>query len=332
VSAVFASAPGTRHRPALELLPKLGFSSEVIEQLSAVSKSLPGEASASAAPALEAALVIVEAFPSTLSRHANLGIPFEVTARTLRDLERRMREYREQHGKWGFDRFAWMQNHVAGSLFEIGRLQFISGQWREAYAVYRGRASGAVWALPMEKASAGADHISGHPADPLTGAISPTPVNLPPGSRLAATKGDAVLHVHIPSGPGFTATTCAQSLREARRFFTRYFPDAGFKAICCRTWLLDPALREIMPAKSNILGLGRLFRLLPVPGADDRQHLERIFGSEVDWKTCVPQTQLQKAAQDFLARGGKFHLTAGYLLWDDPHLTGTKKEKIGEND
>ena len=351
MSAAIASgvAPVAEITTGLELLPALGFSDEVIQQLRSAAED--ANTGSSDAP-LKAALEVVGAFPLTLHRNATLGIPQETTARTLRDLERRMLEYRQLHGTWGFDRFAWMQNHLAGSLFEIGRLQFMFGSWRESFEVYQEPETRETWALaneglvcdkqglPRSEVIDSAfrtvreitvNGLVGHTADPRTGAISPLPLRLPASSQLAAASRDTVLHVHIPSGPGFTAAACAQSLREARLFFTRYYPDTEFKAICCRTWLLDPALREIMPAESNMLGLGRLFRLLTVPGANARQHLERIFGSEVDWRTCVPQTRLQKAAQEFLARGGEFHLTSGYLLWDDPQLIRKENEDHRED-
>lgn len=334
----------------MELLPALGFSAEVIQQLqmAAEFRNQASRPLATQGP-LDSALEVIKAFPAAILRHANLGIPFAITAQTLRDLERRMREYRQNHGIWGFDRFAWMQNHLSGSLFEIGRLQFMPSRWRDDFDAYQSPQTGEVWALAKEGLPCDAKtlhregrtdspvltirektstEIKGHPANPITGQISPAPLNLPGNSILAATGGDATLNVHIPSGPGFTPAACSQSLQEARRFFGQYFPHTPFKAICCRTWLLDPALREIMPADSNLLGLGRLFHLLTVPGGTHQQHLERIFGSGADWKTFTPKTRLQTAAKKFLNQGGKFHLTSGFLLWNDARLLETMKKPV----
>ncbi len=316
----------------LELLPELGFSIEVIKQLRAAAAEPPG--------LLETALDVVEALPSAVRHHADLGIPFDVTARTLRDLDRRIHEYHERHGVWGFDRQKWMQNHLQGALFEIGRLQYVPGRWRESFDLYRGQEPQGVWAVAdaglwcdgagrptcengdfrtiKEECEGG---VCGHLAEPYTGLVSRYPVSLPQWTR-AAGKGDTVLQVHIPSGPNFTPEACAESLREARQFFQRHFPEKSFRAISCRTWLLDPALRGILPKDSNISQFSRLFRPLVVAGADDAQHIERIFGLGADWKNLKPHTRLQKAAKDFLMQGGRFHLSSGFLLWDDPWFTG----------
>ena len=348
-------------RWGMALLSDLGFSDEVIRQLREVSDGLnvlagpgtdvlPGAAEGRAGT-LADALRVVEGFPVVVQRNEVRGIPFEVTARTLRDLERRMREYRQREGKWGFDRLNWMQNHLRGELFEIGRLQFAPGGWRESFDVFVSRETGSVW--PLAQAGLGCDAdgrpgvenavfqtirkdvgpVCGHPADVHSGLIRREWVVLPDAER-AVTRGDAVLHVHIPSGPNFTPQACASSLLEARRFFERHFPEFAFKAICCRTWLLDPAWQKILPSDSHISQFGRLFRPLVVPGADDAQHRERIFGLGVDWKNDPPKTRLQTLARDYLLGGGKFSLASGFVLWSEMRgdLGNSPMNLFGQND
>ena len=345
----------SRLRAGLALLPGLGFSREATVQLAVAAEELIQEPEEFAmflrfrsewptrkvdAPEfrcpLWGALAVVDAFPEVVATHAERGFPRAVTARTLRDLERRMREYRERNVEWGFNSLAWMRSHVTSSLFELGSLQFTPGKWREIFTVYRASRPSGMWAVahqgiafdtegwPQETSRAFVTtlrvedgRICGHASDPSTGAISRAAAALPTSAREVVGSGDPVLHVHIPCGTSLTPDACLASLREARIFFDRHFPDIRFHAICCRTWLLDRALERVLPETSNILAFGRLFHPLAVANANGSQHIERIFGRGVDYHSFTPKTSLQASAQTFLANGGRFRLAAGFVLWED---------------
>jgi len=83
------------------------------------------------------ALSVADAFPEVVAMYADREFPQAVTAGILRDLERRMREYRERNGVWGFNSLAWMRNHVTSLLFELGSLQFAPGKWRKIFTDIR---------------------------------------------------------------------------------------------------------------------------------------------------------------------------------------------------
>lgn len=112
--------------------------------------------------------------------------------------------------------------------------------------------------------------------------------------------GQLALNVHIPKlGPLLPEETAA-SYRMAERFFRGVPP-----LFLCASWLLSPALEQLLSPTSNILAFQReyrIVRLLP----ESRQAEERIFGEILDEPENYPEeTSLQKAAKRHLLSGEK---------------------------
>ncbi|GAA3892157.1 hypothetical protein GCM10023084_51120 [Streptomyces lacrimifluminis] len=71
-----------------------------------------------------AVYVFVAALPYVRAHHHALGIPPEVSRRTLADLGRNMALHRRRHGRGGVETMWWLALHFHGELFQLGRLQF----------------------------------------------------------------------------------------------------------------------------------------------------------------------------------------------------------------
>ena len=71
-----------------------------------------------------AAYVCVAALPHTRAYHRALGIPADVSRRTLADLGRNMVVHRRRHGRAGVQSPQWLALHFRGELYQLGRLQF----------------------------------------------------------------------------------------------------------------------------------------------------------------------------------------------------------------
>lgn len=151
-----ASPPLLTPEEIVVLLNRLGFSSESIHVLEVAALSLESDtvakeklanfctqwptnrvANHSFSNSLWLALAVVQAFPAMIERQAVRGFPFEITAATLRDLQRKMKEYHDRHGRWGLSRLDWMRHHVTDGIFSIGRLQYQAGQSRDPFHIYR---------------------------------------------------------------------------------------------------------------------------------------------------------------------------------------------------
>jgi len=70
--------------------------------------------------------------------------------------------------------------------------------------------------------------------------------------RLGIGKPEA-LAVHIPSDSLMTRQALDESYAAANTFFPRFFPTFKPQCTYCHTWLLAPALKEILPADSRII-------------------------------------------------------------------------------
>lgn len=137
--------------------------SEQVAELASRLRSQIG--SAETEPTAEAVdeLVAVAAYLDTLhdirAFHARLGIPDEISWATLADLGRQVWLHRRVHGVFGCETYWWLISHWLGSLYQLGRLQFLLyREYDEIPGVERGE-----WVLGM--------HI------PETGPLTPSAVD-----------------------------------------------------------------------------------------------------------------------------------------------------------
>ena len=80
-------------------------------------------------PALQPAIDLLKRLPEIRAFHAAHGVSETLTRAVLLDLELWMRDYRQKHGRWGFDNTQWLSFHFSGKLYALGRLQFEVGNF-----------------------------------------------------------------------------------------------------------------------------------------------------------------------------------------------------------
>jgi len=134
--------------------------------------------------------------------------------------------------------------------------------------------------------------------------------------RLQFQRGDTAIGLHIPEAGPMTPEVVAASLDEARAFFPRHFPDEHYTAFSCGSWLLDPQLREYLPADSNIVRFQQRFELEPYEqpeGIDaDVEVLRFVFRSLTTPLDQLPRrTVLQRAIVDHLKAGRRWYWRSG---------------------
>jgi hypothetical protein len=126
--------------------------------------------------------------------------------------------------------------------------------------------------------------------------------------RLQHQRGDNAISLHIPDSGPLTPDAVTASLDEARAFFPRHFPDEHYTAFSCGSWLLDPQLRDYLPADSNIVRFQQRFELEPYEepeGLDaDVEVLRFVFRTLTTPLDQLPRrTVLQHAVVDHLRAG-----------------------------
>lgn len=112
--------------------------------------------------------------------------------------------------------------------------------------------------------------------------------------------GTKVLNVHIAADGPLLLDDCLDSLQQARDFFN--MPQARF---ICDSWLLAPALEEMLPESSNIIRFQKLFRIISVHHRF-RQAEQRVFGRILDDPALYPEeTVLQRKLKAALLDGNE---------------------------
>lgn len=120
---------------------------------------------------------------------------------------------------------------------------------------------------------------------------------------------EIVLNLHIPQGEPLDLEQCKESLREAAGFFE------NFSEITCHSWLLSPALRQLLPEESNIIKFQSLFSVYGID-RESREAEERIFGRLCENPLDYPEnTSLGKAMKKYLLAGGKPGSAYGKCNW-----------------
>ena len=138
----------------------------------------------------------------------------------------------------------------------------------------------------------------------------PLPGGLPPETM--------TLHVHIPSDAALTREALDDSYTQARRFFRE--EGAAFcesdlpKAVLCDSWLLAPALDELLPENSGIRRFAGDYERFQIQ-EEDQSFYRWLFRrpEPVPTEELPEATGLQRAAKAHLAAGGKIGMAWGIL-------------------
>jgi hypothetical protein len=135
--------------------------------------------------------------------------------------------------------------------------------------------------------------------------------------RLQHQRGGTI-GLHIPDSGPLTPDSVEASLDEARAFFPRHFPDEHPTAFSCGSWLLDPQLREYLPADSNIVRFQQRFELEPYEepeGLDADVEVRRfVFRDLTTPLDRLPRrTVLQRAVLEHFGAGRHWQWRSGHF-------------------
>ncbi|MGI5453944.1 acyltransferase domain-containing protein [Streptomyces sp. CA-249302] len=136
------------------------------------------------------------------------------------------------------------------------------------------------------------------------------------GAGLDVTSGMPCLNLHIPDylGP-LSPRACDRSLALAAEFLARHFPEEKYRAALCHSWLLDPQLKEYLPADSNILRFQERFRLARRDAEPaDAEPVQFVFGDPGLAVASLPRrTAVERAVGDHLRAGGHWYVGHGWF-------------------
>ncbi|WP_447036751.1 acyltransferase domain-containing protein [Streptomyces sp. DSM 118878] len=129
--------------------------------------------------------------------------------------------------------------------------------------------------------------------------------------------GDPCLDLHITDFRGaLSPDACDRSLDMARQFFARHFPEEQYETAVCHSWLLDPQLKEYLPADSNIVRFQERFRLAGGYGREpqDGDPIAFVFGDrDLPVAELPRRTRVERAVGDHLRAGGHWYGGHGWF-------------------
>ena len=129
-----------------------------------------------------------------------------------------------------------------------------------------------------------------------------------------ASDGEKIISVHIPSDANMTRKNLDTSYEMAHHFFNTYFPDYKDKIFCCRTWLLDPVLKELLPPGSKILEFQSDYKVINT-SLEDSEFIIWVYKKNIDNYNMLPEnTTLQKSMKKYLLSGGHISLATGIKI------------------
>ena len=119
--------------------------------------------------------------------------------------------------------------------------------------------------------------------------------------------------MHIPSDAKFDRASVLDSLKEFAVFRDTYFPDWKSVLYTCDTWMLAPAMEEVLNETSNVLAYKHMFEL-DVIDEEATWFLGFIFpGHAGEFETLPEKTSLQRKIKEALLSGKKIGVAKGHL-------------------
>lgn len=124
---------------------------------------------------------------------------------------------------------------------------------------------------------------------------------------------EKTIHLHIPSGSDISMENCKKSLNEFNSFTSKYFP--GKKCpIVCNSWLLSPALDNLLSPQSNIIKFKKSFDITSW-NKTENEFLQWVYGNvNIEYDKLPEKTSLQRNMKEYLMNGGVVGSAFGRLI------------------
>ena len=290
-------------------------------------------------------LIALAAVPRIRRKHAELGVEETVTRDTCQVIAGQSLNFKPTFaGQCGMPRqvLEWLRHHITGRLFRLGRMEWLMRPFQGGVHVYRHRNDGRVAALAeggMRITPQGFAHwreepepegcwttavaftptaVTGHPVDPASGTVLSHTITLDlDGWEHRMSGGMPCLDLHIPNGGGMTPAACRDSFLAAPPFFRRVFPQHAFHGFACVSWILNPALADILPAESNLARFLRQLYLFPF-ASKPTDGFFYVFGEDkMPPPSLRGETTLQRAILKHIRAGNRWRAGGMFYLFDD---------------
>ena len=128
------------------------------------------------------------------------------------------------------------------------------------------------------------------------------------------------ISLHIPSDADISVFRCRRSLMDFEVFCETAFPERTCRPIRLNSWLLSPALQNLLPPSSRIIRFQNCFERTEWD-QEDTGFLQWIYGrKDIDLHDLPERTRLQKNAKRYLLGGNKIGSACGILKSFDENI------------
>lgn len=131
--------------------------------------------------------------------------------------------------------------------------------------------------------------------------------------ELVEEEGRRFISLHIPSDADMSAESIDASFASFRAFLHTYYPEWENLPWECDSWMMSPALEQLLPEGSKILAFQRRFQVLE-ENEDSMGVLEWVFPGYSEVSEHLPEnTSLQRKMKKWLLGGKKVGWTRAVL-------------------
>lgn len=130
-------------------------------------------------------------------------------------------------------------------------------------------------------------------------------------------KEDKIINVHIPSSGKLLQEDCLDAYKQAYDFYKEYHRD-GVLYLYCHSWLLEPALEELLDETSNIIQFKRNYRVFRTDKRGTFPDAWRVFmqKEDVPIEEYPENNSLQKKIKEYLLKGNTIGYGLGVMAFD----------------
>jgi hypothetical protein len=122
------------------------------------------------------------------------------------------------------------------------------------------------------------------------------------------------IQIHIPADADLSPESVQASFKAYERFLEQYYPQWKSVSWYCESWMLSPALFQLLPVTSNVLQFQKLFQIEAVD-YDSEAVLDWVYpGKRVPLSELAENTTLQRNMKRFLLEGGKVGWAKGKIM------------------
>ena len=126
--------------------------------------------------------------------------------------------------------------------------------------------------------------------------------------------GDNVLSIHLPKGMDLSPENVDTAFQSVIEKAAVWFPDDPVKGLFCGSWLLDPALGDLVGKGSKIAQFGDRFIRWPIK-SDGQEVFRFVFSSKPDDLNELPEnTTLERGLKKLYLSGGFIYGYRGVVL------------------